>query len=597
MTSALAHRGPDGQGTLVRSPVALGHTRLSIIDLSNAAAQPMQGADGRLAVIFNGEIVNYRELRAELEGHGHEFRTSSDTEVVLEAYAQWGADSLDRFQGMFAFAVADFSKRILFLARDHVGIKPLFYRTGKGFFAFASELSALRKVHAPLPQGSLESVEQFLRFQYIPAPQTIFHDTMKLMPAHFMRVGFDGRVEQPQRWWRINFDQAPLAQDEAREAVRQTLGKAVKRWLVADVPVGVFLSGGLDSTLVAREAAQNGNALQAFSIGFGTPQKDELPHARQAAKTLNLAHETRVLEDMSLDVLPELLDHYGEPFGDASAIPTWHLSKLASEHVKTVLSGDGGDECFGGYDRYLNWVRFGRWWTPRRRELWRDLCYGRAKSPGKLMDVLGFGPEAWIRFVQYTFYPQRKRLWRPENRPLADAQATAFCHAWENAKHASGMGVPQSMDIETYLPGAILSKVDVAAMYHGLEVRPVLLDRELMELAARLPESLKYRQGEAGKLILQELLLETFPESFVKRRKQGFGIPRSQWLSPGSLGYDMLDQLLLCNTHSPLHDWFESSEIYRHIAMQEHGLDNSQHTWLLLVLALWCDRNPDISFR
>lgn len=603
MTAALAHRGPDGSGVLLAGPAALGHTRLAIIDTTGAGAQPMTSEDGGLALVFNGEIYNHAELRAELGALGQSFRSRSDTEVLLRAYAQWGEDCLPRLHGMFAFCVCDQRRRRLFLARDHVGVKPLFTRSGPGFFAFASELSALRAVHAPAPEGSLQSVDYFLRFQYIPAPFTIFRDTRKLPPAHWQEVDFEGREQAPRRWWRLRMDPAaPERAAQVEEEARHRLTVAVRRALVADVPVGLFLSGGMDSTVVALEAVRAGARLQACSIGFSEPgheELDELDYARQAARELDLPLHAEVAAHVGLDALPELLDHYGEPFGDASALPTWQVSRLARQQVKTVLSGDGGDELFGGYERFLAWAGGGKWSAARRRELWMDLKAGRVRDLAGALDALGHGPEAWTRFVTYAFYPQRKRLWRAGLKHLADAPCPPFHDSWRNARqgrHAPGMSLPQAMDIETYLPDAVLTKVDRASMFHGLEVRPALLDRELMEACARLPESSKWRGGPAGKLLLQKILAERFPPQFVQRPKRGFGIPRGRWLSPGRRGWDML-QALLPGGGSALLDWFEPAELERHIRMQERGLDNSQHTWLLLVLGLWTARNPDIRFH
>jgi asparagine synthase (glutamine-hydrolysing) len=601
MTARLAHRGPDGQGAFVRGGVALGHARLAIIDLSESGAQPMRTPDDRLAVTFNGEIYNHRELRAELEAEGFAFRSGSDTEVILHAWDRWGEDCVDHFQGMFAFALCDFRQERLFLARDHAGIKPLFYRRGPGFFAFGSELSALRAVHAPPPRGSLQNVDYFLRFQYVPAPRTIFSDVFQLRPAHCLRVDLDGREQEPRRWWRVRFaPEPPRRAAEVREEVRAALTRAVSRSLVADVPVGIFLSGGLDSSVVAMEAARLADLPPtAFSIGFGDRAKNELPWAEQAARTLGLELRSEIVEHASLDILPELLDHYGEPFGDASAIPSWYVARLARrEGIKTVLSGDGGDELFGGYERFLAWARGGKWASARRSELWRDIRFGRMKTLRDWIDGFGFGPEAWTRFVCFAFWPQRARLWRPERRHLADTPSAPFLLSWVHARKSGkgrSMALPQSMDYENYLPGAVLAKVDRASMAHGLEVRPALLDRELTEAAARLPEICKHHRGRSGKLVLKEILRERFDSAFVDRPKQGFGIPRGKWLSPGARGWEMLGDLLLAG-RSPLHDWFEPSEIERHIRMHERGLDNSQHAWLLLVLALWADRNPDISF-
>ncbi|BDQ34713.1 asparagine synthase (glutamine-hydrolyzing) [Pseudodesulfovibrio portus] len=594
MTAALDHRGPDGSATRVRDRVALGHTRLSIIDLSDAASQPMVSEDGNLALTFNGEICNYRELRRELEQAGCRFRTTSDTEVILHAYARWGEDCVGRFNGMFAFCIADHGARRLFLARDHAGIKPLYYRVEGDYFAFASTLGALRKVEGPPPRGSLQSIDYFLRYQYIPAPDTIYHSVHKLPPAHTLTVEFDGAVQPPERYWRLGFNGDGTT---TQADVDRVLAASVDRWMTADVPVGIFLSGGIDSTCVASLASRMSDIpMKAFSIGFSEAGYSELEHAEKAARTLGLEFFGEVIKGTTLEVLPELVEHYGEPFGDASAIPTWHVSRLARAHVKTVLSGDGGDEAFGGYDRFFAWVNGGRWSRARRRELAMDFRAGRLKSMRAVLDGLGFGPEAWTRFVCYTFYPQRMRLWRPEHRHLPDTPSSLFDAAYGHARKASGMGYCQSMDFETYLPGAVLAKVDTASMYHGLEVRPAMLDRELLEVAAKLPEELKYTGGTVGKVALQRVLENDFSPEFIRRRKQGFGIPRADWTSPGQLGWEMLTDLLLTGS-SPLFDWLERSEVERHVRMHEQGLDNSQHVWLLLVLALWAEKNSDIVFQ
>ena len=593
MTAALAHRGPDGSAVHVDGPLALGHARLAIIDLTDAATQPMLSADQSLQLTFNGEICNYKELRRELEDAGCHFRTTSDTEVILHAYAQWGEACVERFNGMFAFGIADHRRRTLFLARDHAGIKPLYYRVGDGFFAFASTLKALCEVDGPAPRGSLQSIDYFLRYQYIPAPDTIYHDVFKLPPAHTMTVTFDGAMSPPVRFWRLDFDENG---GTGQSDVDASLGRAVDRWMVADVPVGIFLSGGIDSTCVAMEAAKRTDiAMKAFSIGFDEAGYSELEHAEAAAARLGLDFHGEVIRGETLDILPELIEHYGEPFGDASAIPTWYVSRLARKHVKTVLSGDGGDEGFGGYGRFFHWVNNGKWAKPRRRELKMDFEAGRFTSLKAVLDGLGFGPEAWSRFIYFTFYPQRRKLWRAEYRHLADTPSQVFWDAYAHAKRFSGMGYAQSMDFETYMPGAVLTKVDTASMYHGLEVRPALLDRDLLEVAGRLPARLKYTGGSVGKNALQHVLRSTFSEAFVRRRKQGFGIPRARWTSPGCRGWEMVSDLLL-GGGSPVYDWLERSEVERHVRMHEQGLDNSQHVWLLLVLALWAETHKGIVF-
>lgn len=596
MTSALAHRGPDGSGVHLRGPVALGHARLAIIDIAGGA-QPMFSPDNSLAVVFNGEIYNFLELRRELEQSGCVFTTNSDTEVLLHGWARWGEELPLRLNGMFAFALADFDRRRIFLARDHAGVKPLFYRTGPGWFAFASELHALRRVRAPAPRGCLQSVDFFLRYQYIPSPRTIYDDAFKLPPAHCMAVDFDGLSTPPRRYWRLSFGPPLRGTDEdIAAAATDEFAQAVKRCMISDAPLGLFCSGGLDSTAVAGYAAGFAQQpLKAFTIGFEEAGYSEIPWAEKAAKGLGLDLRAEIVRGESLDMLPELVRHYGEPFGDSSAVPTFHLSRLARREAAVVLSGDGGDELFGGYGRYFIWKNAGLRTRYRPKTLRAEWRAGRFRKPSAVRDALGFGPGNWARFVTFFGYPERKTLWRPDLVRLADADCPLFSEAHAHAADFSGMAYPQSMDFETYLPGDILTKVDVATMFHGLEARPVFLDRLLMEFAARLPDRLKYDGGSTGKLILQRIVSQWFPPDFVRRPKQGFGIPRLRWLSPGGSGRGMVEELLL-STSSPLRRWFDAKSLAAHATIGADGENDSGRLWLLLVLGLWAEQNPDVSF-
>ncbi len=594
MTAALAHRGPDGEGVFLRERVGLGHRRLAIIDLETGA-QPMHSADGVLSIVFNGEIYNYREVADELRKLGREFRTKSDTEVILQAYAHWGADCVTRLRGMFAFCIVDFAKRRWLMARDHFGIKPLYIRRSKDYIAFGSELSALRAAEKDPPRGRLQAIEWFLRYQYIPAPETVFHDIEKLPPATLIEGDFDGKIETPRRYWQLRFAEKPGSAADFLDRLDAVLADSVRAHLIADVPVGVFVSGGIDSTLVASHMARlTTGRVKAFSIGFEEPGFSELAYATEAAKAVGVEQFTRVVKDDFWGELPQLVAHYGEPFGDNSMIPTWQLAKLAREHVKVALSGDGGDEGFGGYTSYLAWLA-----TPRVREYWRRLRRGEGGF-ADLMWAIGrkfFGRRTprlseWERIIHYTSHSRRASLWRPEFAHFAAGHNPSYQAAGETAPRGM-LDFAQHMDWHTYLPGDVLTKVDVATMYHGLEARTPLIDLRVAELACSLPAGARM-MGDSGKWLLKESLRKRFSEDFVNRKKQGFGIPRKHWFLPGRAGRRVLDEVLL-DKGSRLRQWFDGAEIER--ALAEHGeKDRSAVLWLMLVLGIWLDQNRDVAF-
>ncbi|MBZ5640649.1 MAG: asparagine synthase (glutamine-hydrolyzing) [Acidobacteriia bacterium] len=604
MTAAVAHRGPDGEGTFVRDGLALGHRRLSIIDLETGQ-QPMANEDGTVWVTYNGEIYNYRELTAELRALGHVFRTRSDTEVIVHAYEQWGADCVKRFRGMFAFGLADLRGRRLLLARDHLGIKPLYYRTGEGYLAFASELGALRQVDDRPPEGSLVAVELFLRYQYLPAPHTIYRDVVKQPPASYVVVGFDGRLEGPTRYWDLRFDPDPAPSDaEWLERFESALESSVRAHTVSDVPFGVLLSGGVDSTLVAvRLSRILGSRLKGFCIDFPEAALSEARHAAQVALKCGFELHTETVRDELRDLLPALVSHYGEPFGDTSAVPTWHVARLARSHVPMVLSGDGGDEGFGGYDTYLRWMRpsvRGSLRTFLRRpsaDGARSVAWATAR---RLLGARWSVLREWQRRIEYVAEGERRALWRPEFGGLPGAPCLSFAEADAAAPRTDALAYAQYLDIRTYLPCDILTKVDVAAMYHGLEVRTPFADVNVMELAARLPLRLRYRRGQDGSPVPKHLpktaLLKDFPGDFVHRPKQGFAPPRAGWFLPGRSGRAMLEDVMN-GAGSPLNDWFRVGEIRGMIETHGPEKDRSNALWLLLVLGLWLQQNREIRFR
>jgi asparagine synthase (glutamine-hydrolysing) len=604
MTEAIKHRGPDGEGFMLRAPVAFGHRRLAIID-PEGGHQPMSSADESLWIIYNGELYNFRELKRELEALGHRFLTRSDTEVVLHAYDEWGPRCVERFRGMFAFGLADFRQRRLLLARDHFGIKPLYYRLGENYLAFASELPALRQVEDAPPTGSLQAVDLFLRYQYIPTPHTIYHEIFKLPPASYMTVDFDGRREEPVRYWDIEFKQEDgLSDSEWEQRAEEVIHESVNAHLVSDVPFGVFLSGGIDSSLVAAHMSSIlEHPVQGFSIGFKEKDYSELAYAEEAARRCGVELHTEVVEDNALSILPDLVAHYGEPFGDSSAIPTWYVSRLARSFVPMVLSGDGGDEGFGGYSSYDYWMQTAPFLNARRvmRDAPRDGFYLLRQAIRKYLANRTSNELAhWQNSILYVSEGGRRALWRSEYRDVVGAGCAVFEEADKRARFWNRLSYAQYLDFQTYLPCDILTKVDVASMYHGLEVRTPLIDLRVVELAARLPLNQRMRRNgsktNVRKYLLKKVTGKTFPPEFIHRKKQGFAIPRNLWFLPGQQGRRLLEEVLL-DAGSPLNQCFNPQEVRAQVEAHRAEHDNSDTLWLLLVLGIWLEQNPQVSFN
>ncbi len=605
MTAALRHRGPDGQGVLIQDPVALGHRRLSIIDLATGA-QPMSNEDGKVWVTFNGEIYNFHDLARELTALGHRFATRSDTEVIVHAYEQWGTRCVERFSGMFAFAVLDLVKRRLFIARDPLGIKPLVYRVGEGYFAFASELSALREVQAPTPRGDPYAIELLLRYQYIPHPHTIYRDVRKLPPGSTLDLPLDAAAADvvPHRYWRFGFKPEPGRTVEQWEGeVGDAVRGAVRAQLVSDVPFGVFLSGGIDSTVVALCMAQTlEQPVEAFNIGFDEAEYSETPYARQAAQALGIRLHTRTVRADAMAILPRLLKHFGEPFADSSAIPTFHVCELARERVPMVLSGDGGDETFAGYHSYTGW----------QRSALGSLARGMLRTPGRRQaHDLFFALTAmryarnwsrrreWEGRLAFVSESRRRELWRPAWRGLVSRDCEAFVDADASARGLDRLSYAQHMDLHTYLPGDILTKVDITSMSVGLEARPALLDHRVLDAAARLPTEFRARwerDAMRGKLPLKAMLRGRFEPDFIERRKQGFAIPRALWFLPGHEVRSAFEELMR-DPRSRLSSFFEPAAMRATLDRHTPARDESNTLWALHVLGLWLREHPEVIFE
>ena len=566
LADAQRHRGPDGSGVHVQGPVAIAHRRLSIIDLE-AGAQPLANEDGTVWITFNGEIYNYRELRHALQQRGHRFRTQSDTEVIVHAYEEWGDRCVLQLRGMFAFAIADARRQRVFLARDHFGIKPLVYVEQPGWFAFASELQAFHTLSDIALDLDVRAIDEYLALQYIPAPRTVYRQVWKLPPGHTMSVDYDGRVHGPQRYWRPEFNSTAFrSDDEWLEAFDATLRDSVRAHLVADVPVGAFLSGGLDSTAVVALAQEcMTSPVHTFSIGFHDPAHDESAWAEEAATRLGTVHRLHRLDVDALGALPTLVQHYGEPFGDSSAIATMAVSQLAAKEVKTVLTGDGGDEGMAGYHSHMAWLT----WVSRQGG-----------------EMLTRPPvEAWQQFIQYCDPAMRSRLWAGDHRGQTGLPIDSFEQAWTEARDLGVVQRAQYLDATTYLPYDILTKVDIASMAHSLETRTPLVDVRVWDLLTQMPERLNVGadpHGQlAGKMMLKRLLSRYFPERFVHRKKQGFGVPLSRWFAPDGAARAMVEDRL-SGRDSQLRGLFDPTPARELLRDARHG-----PVWVLLVLEEW----------
>lgn len=604
MLDAIKHRGPDGEGTHIAENIALGHRRLAIIDLVTGS-QPMSNEDGSVWVTFNGEIYNYKTLRDSLENRGHLFKTQSDTEVIVHLFEDYGTELVHHLRGMFAFGIADFSKKILMIARDHFGIKPLYYRFQPHFFTFASELPALRTFEESLPTGDLGMVDIFLRFSYIPSPNTIFKDIFKLNPASYMVVSFSGEIIEQKPYWIPEIGTGMPGKNEiSLDKIESVLEESVSAHLVSDVPFGVLLSGGVDSSLVAIKMAKVlPSPVTSFTIDFEDNLFSEKRYADSLAETFHLYEISQMVREDSLEILPDLISHFGEPFGDPSIIPTWHVARIARSRVPMVLSGDGGDETFAGYLSYIQW---------RNSYSLRHILKLFSQNPPAGIHLLGgflvkkiqaftkYRSYLWEKNVRFSTPSLRKKIWRREFRYLADRPADAFETQMLGAGLMTTLGFAQSMDYRTYLPSDILSKVDIMSMYHGLEVRTPLIDREMIQCARRIPDEQKIGTDERGdpvtKAILRKILSKYMPKDYVYRPKWGFVPPYRNWFLPGGRARTELEEKMK-DTGSHLRRWFNPSAISDLLEDQSRGRDRSLILWLLLVLAIWSDQNRDIRFE
>jgi asparagine synthase (glutamine-hydrolysing) len=593
---AIAHRGPDERGSWMGGECTLGHTRLAIIDLTEAAAQPMRSDDGGVVLVFNGEIYNHHDLRRELETRGHTFRSRSDTESILRGYQVWGDGVIERLDGMFALALWDAARGRLLLARDRAGKKPLFYGEANGMFRFGSTVAALHA--AGHPRGIDESALPFyLAYGFVPPPATFHRDVAQLPPASRL-VLERGRAPRVDTYWQPPFGESagPVPTfAEASAHVRDLTVAAVARRLESDVPLGAFLSGGIDSTIVVGVMARLlGQRVRTFSIGFtGDPRFDETEFARLAARSFGTDHTEFKLEPSSFDLVETLVDHHDGPFGDSSAIPTYVVSKLARQHVTVALTGDGGDELFCGYERFIAAELSERVPSPLRRVA-SNLIHllpaaeSERSKLGKARRVLSAAalplPDRVARWSSFFFDP--RQLLR---RDLSDALERAIDAplAWQRAIFDRSRGhtvLARVLDhnFRTYLPFDLLVKADRTSMAHGLETRSPFLDTALIEYVARLPAG--HLRSTVTKRVLKHAFRDLLPAAIRRRGKMGFGVPLGAWFR-GDLNERLHDYL---GESARLRRWLDGAALAK--LLQEHDdrvADHAQKLWLLLTLEVW----------
>jgi asparagine synthase (glutamine-hydrolysing) len=609
MCAALRHRGPDSSGIHVRDQVALGVTRLAVIDLV-AGDQPMYSEDGAVTLVLNGEIYNHGALRSELIARGHRFASRSDAEVVVHLWEEEGEACVERLHGMFAFAIWDQRRQQLFLARDRLGKKPLVYHLAHGGIAFASELRSLLQDPEAPREIDPEAIDAFLTHQYVPHERCAFRGINKLAPATTLswRAGESPRLH---RYWRLEYEpKLALAAGEARERLRELILDATRARLQSDVPLGAFLSGGIDSgAVVAAMAMVSPEPVRTFTATFAEADFDEREHARRVAERYGTDHRELEVGAPDASLLPRIAWQFGEPFADPAALPTFQLAELTRRHVTVCLCGDGGDEGFAGYGRY--WQiratlaadvvpegarrglaralgtaagdREGKRALPRAARLARRL----ALPPGRRFADLG----RWFSDAD------RHRVYGPTLRealatdPLAEVE-----RAWLAGDRLGGADRGMATDLETYLPDDLLTKVDIATMAHSLEVRAPLLDHRLLEFAARLPERLKLR-GTSGKLLLREAVRPWLPAGLAERPKHGFSVPIGEWLR-GELR--SLPEEVLLDPASRARGLFVDREVERMIEAHRAGRDRAQQLWAMVNLELWfrtCVDRPPVHAR
>jgi asparagine synthase (glutamine-hydrolysing) len=605
MNSCIVHRGPDEDGFFVKDAVALAMRRLSIIDLKGGQ-QPIFNEDKTKTIVFNGEIYNFRQLKAELERRGRRFRTNCDTEVIVHLYDEYGADCLQHLRGMFAFAIWDDTEKSLFLARDRVGKKPLLYSHRKdGGLIFGSEFAALLAHPAIGREVDFQAIDSYLSYLCVPAPQTAFAEIRKLEPGHFLKWK-DGRIET-RRYWLPDFSKKiKITEEEAVEETTRILREATEMRLISEVPLGAFLSGGVDSSVVVALMAQSsGKPVKTFSIGFEEQDYSELKYARMVAEHIGAEYNEFVVKPDALEILPTLVEHYGEPYADSSAIPTYYVSKETRRFVTVALNGDGGDESFAGYERHAA-MKIAEMYHRVPRPLRKifvetpigllpsqELKRSRVRDAKRFIKAAGLPKtERYFRWMSTFTRDAKREIYTPEfARQVAGQNASDHMDRWFARANGSGLlDATLLTDQMTYLPNDLLVKVDIASMAVSLEARSPFLDHKVIEFAASLPENLKMRKFET-KSLLKKVAARLVPKEAVYRRKMGFGIPIGDWFRSNMK--DFVREALL-SEKSLGRGIIKREMIEKYVT--EHTNAERDHTyqiWTLLMLELWFQRFID----
>jgi len=601
-SQTLHHRGPDEKGYFTDDRVGLAHSRLSIIDV-DTGQQPMANEDESVWITYNGEVYNFPELRQTLLKKGHEFKTKSDTETVIHLYEEYGVDCLKYMRGMFAFALWDRNEGLLFLARDRMGVKPLIYTEQPEGFYFASEIQGLFSLNESISRGiNYRAIDFFFTFQYIPSPMTGYKSISKLPPGHFMIVK-DGLIKKVVCYWDLPAEKREkIGYYEACERLRSIFLEATKIRMISDVPIGAFLSGGIDSSLtVAAMSTFSDEPIKTYSIGFEDESYNELPYARQIANKYGTDHNEMIVKPRAIDILPNLVKSFGEPMADSSAIPTYYVSNFAGRDLKVVLTGDGGDEAFGGYRRFTlaaradyleDFYSIGLWIYIRKLVLSLERLFNKRRRnkrfpTSKGDEILGLkGLERYHYLLAFFSDNEKEMFYTKQMRQITRPHGTVdylrkFVERYETDDIFNRYFY---IDQKTYLPEDILFKVDICSMMNSLESRSPFLDHELIEFAVSLPGHYKRRLSGEGKRILKDTFSDWLPESFKNRSKMGFSAPVPKWLREDLFEY-LRDELL---AKTNLHKIVKSEMIER--LLEEHGSGAKSHAkklWTLLILCHW----------
>lgn len=598
MCQTLVHRGPDDEGQILMDSVGLGMRRLSVIDLVTGH-QPLSNEDGKIWIVFNGEIYNFLELREELISLGHIFRTKTDTETIVHGYEQWGEDVLKRLNGMFAFALWDEQKKRLLLARDHIGIKPLYWYKDENQLVFGSEIKAILQYPGIHCSVDLKALSRYLTFEYIPSPFSIFKEIRKLEPGS--RLILENQSIRIESYWDCEPKPYPWKEKEAVAYLQELFQDAVKRQLISDVPLGAFLSGGIDSSILVSVMAQvSDRPVKTFSIGFKESSYNELPYARAVAQKYHTEHHEEVIEPHALELTERLIRYLDEPFGDFSIFPTFLVSQMARKHVTVILSGDGGDELFAGYDTYKA-HRFDQWFYRRLPFFLKSkVLLPLAKKLPPTEKKKGW-INSYKRFMYGTMLPESLKHGRwmvflfPEIRKMLFTEEVF--HALENddpfeavLQYLNGEGEDVARtgyaDVKTYLVDDILVKVDRMSMAVSLEARVPYLDYRMVEFALSLPPEFKMK-GFQTKVILKKAFWQDLPKEVQRRGKQGFSIPIKNWIR-NELKSMMLD--LLSEEKIRREGFFRPEFVSQLVKEHLEGLENHSHLlWALMVFEQWYD--------